>query len=129
MKKLILLTLVAFCFTVLGCSKGLTEPTSLKNSHFGVAAMWMVKPNYESCYSLNQMQVWQKVPNGYLLSFDSPYRDESQPVMLITDESYSQGHVFWNKYAYYAGNVTYTTMTGFEKTVQAYRIYHGVIIN
>ncbi len=79
-------------------------------------------------YNLSGMRVFQKIKNGYLLRADSPPRmveDYQQPIVLYTDNTdreFSREDMFLTGWASYEGDVEYTTLYGYTKTVHAFRL-------
>ena len=129
MKKFVISFMVVLVILSLsGCANS-AEPTSLEESSgAGVAAFcldYMPNPDSQTCYLLLGMRVFQKVPNGYLLV--DGWGDAPHPALLITNERFAQNEILGDIYAYYTGEAEYTTLTGFQNRVHAWKIFHGTV--
>ncbi len=89
-------------------------------------------PIEKNClYQLMFLEAVQKLEGGYLIGA-SPAFDDSTSfsgnydfAFLYTDKSFSQGEILNGYEAYYVGGYSYQTMTGFEKTVPAFKLYEA----
>lgn len=81
------------------------------------------KPERGYLYHLGGMRIMQKIRGGYLIISD--IGSDNDPALLYTNNESFQGAMFFSEWAYYVGDVEYTTITGFKKMVYAFKLYKG----
>ncbi len=94
-----------------------------------------IRPQKERLYSLAQMLIIAKRSNGYFIGGMSPDGGIDGGVdiaFLNTNKEFDQGQLLGggmggndSLLAYYVGTYTYTTNTGFNKTIYAFKLYEG----
>ena len=108
------------------------EPENLVKSKVSVRAMTsrvyqmlekieIPKPGY--LYQLSGMRAIQKVNDGYLMLMDGGEPDDMQPIILHTKRDIPRDFMLRDGWAYYVGDVEYTTISGYPKKVYAFKLY------